>query len=263
MRSRLRAVPGTSPIPAPISSASRLPSPPASASASFPRLRFSRIIAGSVRRMAFPRSPTPRSRWSPRRKRARPPAGSRRRWPTSAAPPTRARRRDPYLPALLPLLLDELIGVEVLERRFALDDPLRQIEVLQIAQPLDIDLAELPLAWIDQRGVVVERGLDRAFLALPFRNEVDEILGGLVGVVHDVLHAAQRRLDELAHELGLLLEHLIGHPDPLRHVREELVGGDHLDLHARGLHRRDPVRNSGHADRLAGGDELPYPGRAA
>ena len=39
-------------------------------------------------------------------------------------------------------LFDELIGIEVLDRRLLLDDALGEIEVLQLGQALDIDLAE-------------------------------------------------------------------------------------------------------------------------
>jgi hypothetical protein len=85
----------------------------------------------------------------------------------------------------------------------------------------------------------------------------------LFGVVHDVLHPAQRGVHELANELGLLLEHLIGDADRLRHVRKELVGGDDFHLHAGGLHRRNPIGHAGHARGLAGRHELPHPARAS
>ncbi len=39
-------------------------------------------------------------------------------------------------------LLDEGVGIELLKRRLALDEAFRQIEILQIIQPLCIDLAE-------------------------------------------------------------------------------------------------------------------------
>src|SRR6478672_72955 len=78
--------------------------------------------------------------------------------------------------------LDELIGIKLLDRRLLLDDAFRQIEVLQLRQPFGIDLAELCLPDIDELGVVVERGLHGAFLALPFRHERHELERGLVGV---------------------------------------------------------------------------------
>src|SRR5262245_29507767 len=71
--------------------------------------------------------------------------------------------------------LDELVAVELLDRRLALDQAFGEIEVLQRAQALDIDLAELLLARIDQRRVILQRGFDRAFLALPLRHEAHEI----------------------------------------------------------------------------------------
>ena len=67
--------------------------------------------------------------------------------------------------------------------------------------------------------------------------------------------------DELPHHLGLFLDHLVRHRDGLRHVREEFVRRNDLHLHAGRLHRRNPVRHAGHADRLAGGDEFPHAGR--
>src|SRR6266851_354029 len=88
-----------------------------------------------------------------------------------ACRPGRVRRR----------LLDELIGVEFLDRRLALDDALGKIEILQVAQALHVDLAEPLLSGIDQRGVILQRSLHRALLAFPFRDEIDEIVGRLAG----------------------------------------------------------------------------------
>src|SRR5713101_1901044 len=66
---------------------------------------------------------------------------------------------------------DEFIAVEILERRLSLDDSLGQVEVLQLREPFRIDLAEPALTGVDQCGVIGDGGLNRTFLALPFRNE--------------------------------------------------------------------------------------------
>src|SRR5262245_35321994 len=157
--------------------------------------------------------------------------------------------------------LDELVGVEILHRHLLGDDILRKIEVLQPGEAFAVHLAQPVLSRIDELGVILERSLDARFLALPVGNELDEVGGGYVWIVHDVLHAMQRRGDELLHQLRLLLDQLLRGGDALRHVREELVGRQDAHLDAGGLHRRDPVGNACHADRLAGGDELPYAGR--
>src|SRR6516225_7374223 len=160
----------------------------------------------------------------------------------------------------LRVLLNERIAVEFVDRRRLLDEALRHVELLQFGEPLGVDLAQLLLSRVDQLGVHVEREADRAFLALPLRYEAHEVVRRLVGIVHDVLHAAQRRVHELAHHLRLVLDDLIGRRDALRHVREVFVGRDHLDLHARRLHRRYPIRHARHPRGFSGGDEFPHAG---
>src|SRR6516165_856819 len=190
--------------------------------------------------------------------------------PTLSSPRKRGpifQRRWLWVPAYagttatrLRVLLNERIAVEFVDRRRLLDEALRHVELLQFGEPLGVDLAQLLLSRVDQLGVHVEREADRAFLALPLRYEAHEVVRRLVGIVHDVLHAAQRRVHELAHHLRLVLDDLIGRRDALRHVREVFVGRDHLDLHARRLHRRYPVRHTRHAYRFSGGDEFPHAG---
>src|SRR3984957_19744706 len=55
--------------------------------------------------------------------------------------------QDDDLPALL---LHELIGIEIVDRRLLLDDALGEIEVLQLGQPVGVDRAENLLARINQ-----------------------------------------------------------------------------------------------------------------
>src|SRR6516165_12502548 len=59
--------------------------------------------------------------------------------------------------------------------------------------------------------------------------------------------------------LGLFLEHLIGHSDPLRHVRKKLIARNDFDLHAGGLDRRYPIGHARHACGFAGRHKFPDP----
>src|SRR5882724_1668657 len=80
---------------------------------------------------------------------------------TAGSEPTDARSRRSTRPraglrtrsGTAEKLLDELIGIEFLDRRLLLDDAFREVEVLQLGQPLDIDLAEILLPDIDELGV--------------------------------------------------------------------------------------------------------------
>src|ERR1043166_8559114 len=51
-------------------------------------------------------------------------------------------------------LLDELVGEQLLDRGLLRDDAFGEIEILELAEPLHVDLAELALPDIDQLGVV-------------------------------------------------------------------------------------------------------------
>src|SRR6266436_1264899 len=68
-------------------------------------------------------------------------------------------------------LLDERVAVEFLDRRRLLDESLRHVELLQLGEPLRVDLAQLLLSRVDERRVHFEREADRAFLPLPLRHE--------------------------------------------------------------------------------------------
>src|SRR5262249_25977308 len=124
-------------------------------------------------------------------------------------------------------LLDERVAVEFFDRRRLLDEALRQVELLQLGEPLRVDLAQLLLSRVHQLRIHIEREADRAFLSLPLWHEAHEVVRCLVRIVHDVLHAVQRRVHELAHHLRLVLDDLIGNRDALRHVWEVFVGRDH------------------------------------
>src|SRR5215813_6776254 len=107
-------------------------------------------------------------------------------------------------------LLNKLIGEEFLDRRLLLDDALGEIEILQYRHSLGVYCAEHFLSRIDQLVVIGERFLHLIFLASPFRHELDEVRRCLVGIVHDVFHAMQRGFDEIAHQVRLVLDDLIG-----------------------------------------------------
>src|SRR5712691_9548331 len=91
-----------------------------------------------------------------------------------------------YRPAGIPArcrleLFDELVGIKLVHGRLALDDALGEIEVLQIGEAFHIDLAELFLAGIDQRGIVIESRLHRAFLAFPSGTKLTKSSAALLG----------------------------------------------------------------------------------
>src|SRR5215475_13320899 len=54
-------------------------------------------------------------------------------------------------------LLDECVAVEFLDRRRLLDEALRQVELLQLGEPLRDDFAQLLLSRVDQPCIHVER----------------------------------------------------------------------------------------------------------
>src|SRR6266576_7281240 len=87
-------------------------------------------------------------------------------------------------------LLDEFVAVELLDRRRLLDEAFGQIEVLQLGEPLGVDLAQLLLSRVDQVRVHGERESHCPFLSLPVRHEAYEIVRLLVRIIHDVLHPA-------------------------------------------------------------------------
>src|SRR5207302_7867439 len=66
--------------------------------------------------------------------------------------------------------LHEFIRIKLADRRLLPDDALGEIEILELGDPVDVDFTQHFLSWIDQRGVVFERRLDAAFLALPLRH---------------------------------------------------------------------------------------------
>src|ERR1700747_1945946 len=73
-------------------------------------------------------------------------------------------------------LLDECAAVEFLDRRRLLDEAFGHVELLQLGEPLRVDLAQLLLSRIDQLGVHVEGETDRAFLSLPLRHEAHAVV---------------------------------------------------------------------------------------
>src|SRR5262245_38407667 len=102
---------------------------------------------------------------------------------TSAAAVPARRSPSRRVSAICPpraTLFDELVGVELLDRRRLLDEALRQIEVLQLGEPRRVHLAEHLLSRVDRLGVHLEREPHAAFLAFPLRHEGDELVCGLV-----------------------------------------------------------------------------------
>ena len=79
-------------------------------------------------------------------------------------------------------------------------------------------------------------------------------------VLHDVLHALERRAHQLFHQLGALLDGVFRGEDRLRHALEVIVRGKNLHLRAGILGLRNPVGHRRHRVGLAGGEELPHAG---
>ena len=67
--------------------------------------------------------------------------------------------------------------------------------------------------------------------------------------------------DERAHQRRLFLDGLVGRGDRLRHVWEELVSRQDSHLHARGLHRRNPIGHARHGGGISRRERLPHADR--
>ncbi len=161
-------------------------------------------------------------------------------------------------------LFDEVVAVELGDRKLGLDEALLLVEVLQVGEPLRVHGADLALAPVGALGVVSEDLLHQLFLALERGRGLHIGERGFLRIVHDELHALERRLHDRAHHLRPLCDHLVGGQDRLRHRLEIILGGERYRVLALQsfLDVDLPIRRAGAGIDAAGDDEARHSGRS-